>query len=103
MLNRASAAAGDLVQISRVVLEPEERAENLPADTRKVPLVMLVKGTALDAARLGEQVMVLTPTGRKVTGELVAVWPAHTHGFGDPIPELAQIGAELRALIAQDG
>ncbi len=39
-------------------------------------------------------------TGRRVTGKLSAVNPGYFHTFGDPIPELAHVGKDLRARLA---
>jgi hypothetical protein len=40
-------------------------------------------------------VTVETASGRKVSGRLEAVEPAHKHNFGDYIPELSEAGNEL--------
>ncbi len=93
------ARAGDYVQILRIVLEPGERAPQVPEDTREVPLELRVKGFIDHDARLGDEVTIATVLGRKVTGRLVAVNPAYPHGFGRPAPELLRIGQELRDLL----
>ncbi len=42
-----SAKKGDWVQIHQIVLKPEERAPQVPEDTKKVPLEFWVKGYAV--------------------------------------------------------
>lgn len=90
----------DWVEIHRVILKPEERAPNIPEETRRVPLELRVKGWLQDtSAVVGSEVTIRTATGRELKGTLRNVHPAHTHGFGEPVPELLMIGAELRALL----
>ena len=86
-------------EIHRIVLAPGERAPQVPADTKAVPLEMTVKGFLSRDAELGEEVEIITPTGRRARGVLRAVNPAYEHGFGAPIEELSPIGAELRAIL----
>jgi hypothetical protein len=87
------------VEIRRIVLEPGQRARHVPADTREVPLEMKVKGFLSHDARIGDEVEITTPAGRRVRGLLTAVNPAYGHGFGPPIAELSTIGSELRAIL----
>ena len=96
-------SAGTWVEIHSVVLPPEERAEHLPEDTRRVPLEMRVKGFLVAAAALAEEVEIITAAGRRVHGTLVQANPAYAHGFGAPIAELAVIGGEVRALLRAAG
>lgn len=95
----AAAAKDTWVEIHRVVLEPGERAPQVPADTRAVPLEMTVKGFLTDAADIGDEVEIVTPAGRRLRGVLRAINPAYTHGFGPPLEELSPIGEELRAIL----
>lgn len=83
---------GDWVQVHIVVLTPDERAANIPEDTKAVPLEMWVKGhLATPAAKIGDTVTITTRTGRTVCGQLVQVNPSYNHSFGDFVPELLQI------------
>ena len=95
--------AGTWVEIQRVVLRPDERAPNIPEDTRAVPLEMRVKGFLAAAAAVGEEAEIITPAGRCLGGILTEVNPAYAHGFGSPIPELSTIGQEVRAILRQRG
>ena len=92
-------AAGTWVEIYSVVLEPGQRAARIPDDTKEVPLEMRVKGFLALPGKEGEQVEIITPAGRRLCGTLASVNPAYAHGFGAPIPELAHIGGEVRALL----
>jgi hypothetical protein len=50
---------------------------------------------------LGDPLTVETMTGRQVTGVLSAINPGYFHTFGNPIPELARVGVDLRARLAE--
>ena len=97
------AKAGDWVQIHNVILSAEERAPQVPEDTRQVPFEVRLKGFLVDAeAEVGQEVTVATVTGREIKGTLVAVKPVYPHNFGEPVPELLGIGHELRELLAEE-
>lgn len=87
---------GDWVQIRTVVLPAGERAKQVPPETQKVPLLMFNKGFADHEAEMGEIVHITTVIGQKLEGELTTINPRYTHDYGDPVPELIQIGQELR-------
>jgi hypothetical protein len=95
--------AGTWVEIYAIVLAPDERAEHIPDDTKRVPLEMRVKGFSAGEAALGDQVEIVTVAGRRLHGTLVQANPSYDHGFGAPIPELVAIGGELRALLRAAG
>ncbi len=97
----ATCKAGDWVEVERVLLEPADRSPNLPAETADKPLMVWVKGFALADGKLGGEVSITTMTGRTVTGVLSAVNPGYYHTFGDPVPELVHVGADLRAQLAE--
>ena len=97
----ATCKAGDWVEVERVLLEPADRSPNLPAETANKPLMVWVKGFALSEGRLGDEVSITTMTGRTVTGVLSAINPGYYHTFGDPVPELVHVGADLRAQLAE--
>ena len=94
---------GTWVEIHRVVLAPDQRAPHVPEDTKRVPLEMRVKGFLVAAAFLGEEVDIVTATGRRLRGTLKEVNPAYAHGFGSPIPEISAIAAEVRELLRERG
>ena len=81
------AKKGDWVQIHNIVLTPEERSSALPEDTKSHPLEMWVKGyLQQDEAQVGDEVEVITRTGRHATGKLVNEAPYFEHNFGFLIP-----------------
>lgn len=87
---------GHFVEISWIALDTYERALNIPDSTKKVPLVARVKGFALESREIGEELEVLTLSGRIMKGKLIDPEPKHSHGFGKPQPELLRIGPDLR-------
>ena len=91
------------VEIGAVVLQKDQRAPNLPDDTKQVPLEMRVKGFLLHDAEKGGEAEISTPSGRKVRGTLTEINPDYTHMFGRPIPELSPIAAEIRAILRERG
>jgi len=96
----SDASQGEWVEIRSIVLQPSERAPQLPADTQGVPLEMRLRGFLLAAqANLGEMVRIRTRIGREVAGILNEVRPSYDHNFGQAQPELLSIGAEVRTLL----
>ena len=90
---------GDWVRIHEIILKPEERAPQVPDDTKKVPLELWVNGFILHDAEVGDRVTIETMTGRKITGVLVETNPRYTHNFGEAVPQLLTIGRELKRLL----
>jgi len=84
-----------------VILAPGQRASHIPEDTQGVPLEMRVKGFLVADATLGDQVEIVTVTGRRLGGTLAQVNPSYAHGFGAPIPELQRIASEVRAQLRE--
>jgi hypothetical protein len=93
--------AGDWVEVERVLLEPADRSKNLPPETADKPLRLWIKGFAQAAGALGDPMTIETMTGRLVEGSLSAINPGYFHTFGNPIPELARVGLDLRARLAE--
>ena len=100
MAETTRCAPGDWVEVERVLLEPCDRALNLPEDTAAQPLRMWVKGFAQASVAVGDEVTVETTTGRAVTGTLSDVNPGYFHTFGRPAPELTHVGRDLRTRLA---
>ena len=100
MTDAVRCVEGDWVEVRYVLLEPSDRAANLPADTAAQPLLVWIKGFARTAGSLGDEIEVETTTGRTVTGVLTDVNPGYTHTFGRPAPELVSVGRDLRARLA---
>jgi hypothetical protein len=96
-------AAGSWVELARVVLEPGQRAAQLPDDTAAVPLELRVCGRLLAAGRVGEEVEIETRAGRRLRGRLADPSPRYRHGFGPPVPELTAAAEQARAMLAEGG
>ncbi len=82
---------GSWVQIKKIILKPNERAENIPEATKKVPLLMWVKGYLQKDAFMHEMVEIKTITGRTEVGELIQENPSYLHTYGNYIPEIQEI------------
>lgn len=89
---------GTWVLIHRNILEPSERAPQVPDDTKKVPLEMWIKGYLQSDAELGDEVEVVTRTGRKETGTLLEGEPSYRHDYGKFIAELQVISEQVREI-----
>ena len=98
MTMNCDAKKGDWVQIAQVVLEPGQRAPQVPEDTSKVPLTLLVKGFLTKDANLGAFVTITTVIDRTMQGKLVTVNPRYDHNFGAPPPGFMSIGKKIRKL-----
>ena len=89
---------GTYVRIRRTILKPDERSDNLPKDTKKVPFKMWVKGYLLEDSDLFDIVTIRTITGRLETGRLKEASPPYKHSYGDFITEILI----LRDIIKKD-
>ncbi len=87
------------VLIHRNILSPEERAPQIPEDTKKVPLEMWIKGYLTADAELGQEVSVITRTGRRESGTLVEAQPYYKHDYGEFVPELLTISEQVREIL----
>jgi len=87
-------AKGTWVEIEQVVLQPEQRAVTLPAETKQVPYVMRVSGFLTEDAALEQETAIRTIIGRELRGILKVVNPGYSHSFGATVPELLTIGTE---------
>ena len=90
---------GDWVRIHSVILQPNERAAAVPEDTKRVPLELWTKGTLQNDASMGDEVTVVTRTGRIVSGTLLEGNPHYEHSFGDFVPELQRAGDDAFHLL----
>jgi len=91
----SDANKGDLIQIHTIVLEPENRANNLPPSTAAVPYECWIKGFLMnETANMGDRVRVKTFIGREISGVLSQVSPRYDHDFGEAQKEILSIGYE---------
>jgi len=98
------AVKGDWVRIHRIILTPGERSPLIPEDTSRVPLEMWDKGFLLnETARRGDNVDIETIIGRRIQGTLVELNPQYRHSWGDLVPEILQIGRQIRGILDESG
>ena len=96
------AKKGDWVRIHKVVLPAAERTAKIPDDTKQVDFEMWVKGTLQnETAEIGEEVTIVTATGREETGKLLEVNPYYTHSYGKFVPEIVEIDKQIVVLLNQ--
>ncbi len=88
--------AGTWVEVEQVVLRAGSRAPNVPPDTARVDFVARIRGFLVADGRLGTEATVRTLAGRQVSGRLAAVSPRNPADFGDPVPELLELGLRAR-------
>lgn len=82
---------GTYVRIRKTLLEPGERSDNLPEETKSVAYKMWVKGFLLKEADLFDIVDIKTVTGRFETGILKEVEPPYKHSYGDYVTEIMKM------------
>ncbi|MDI6707166.1 MAG: 2-amino-4-oxopentanoate thiolase subunit OrtA [Bacillota bacterium] len=92
---------GQWVEVHDIILEPGQRAPQVPEDTAKVPLEMRAKGFLLDEGEIGETVRIETLTGRIISGKLSRINPEYGHSFGKPVKELLEVGPKVRDLLEE--
>lgn len=90
---------GAWVRIHDIVLKPEDRSPNIPEDTKKVPIEMWTKGFLQEEASIGDMVEIKTITGRYMKGKLIEVNPYYDHDYGRFVPEILEIGLQLKELL----
>lgn len=94
---------GEWVRIHKIILQPSERAPQVPDDTKAVALEMWDKGFLLADSELGDEVEIETVTGRKETGTLIEVNPYYDHDYGKFVPELLAIDKQVRGIVFGGG
>lgn len=94
---------GTWIEIENIVLQQNERRISIPEETKKTPLVMWLKGYALNDCNIGEEAEIKTITGRIERGIVTRVEPMYTHSFGKYVKELAFIGAQARDILFMVG
>jgi len=97
-----NAQIGDWVEISQIVLQPNERAPGLPPDTAVLPHTLRTSGVAQEAGEIGMTISIRTLAGRLISGELVEINPSCRHDFGRCVPELLQTRLRLQAMMRGD-
>lgn len=82
---------GSYVEIEVIILNKENRAPQIPLDTKEVDLKMRVKGILKEDANIGDLVKIITDTKRIEEGILIKDKPAYLHNFGEFVEELQTV------------
>lgn len=90
---------GEWVLIEKILLTPEERAPQVPDDTKKTPLRAWIRGHLDKDAELGDNVSITTRTGRTEEGVLLEVDPQYELNYGDFVPELLKVNEQVREVL----
>lgn len=90
---------GEWVRIHKIILEPSQRAPQVPDDTKASPLEMWDKGYLMADAEIGDEVEIETVSGRVESGTLIELNPYYTHDFGTFVPELLAIDKQVREIL----
>ncbi|ERI90347.1 hypothetical protein HMPREF1982_03950 [Clostridiales bacterium oral taxon 876 str. F0540] len=90
------------VEIVQEILSSEDRASNIPEDTKETSLKLWAKGWLIEDSKIGEIAQIRTITGRVLEGVLTEVNPSYEHGFGDFIPEVSYIGLQAKSILWGD-
>lgn len=93
---------GTWVEIVQEILSPENRAHNIPDETKCKPLMLWAKGTLLQDSSIGKEAEIKTICGRTLKGVITEENPRFTHDFGDFVPELMYIGPQAKSLLWGD-
>ncbi|MCB2309736.1 2-amino-4-ketopentanoate thiolase [Clostridium tagluense] len=92
---------GTWVEVEEIVLLPEDRAINIPDETKKTPLKSWTRGKCLSDCELGDKVQIETNIGRISSGEVVDIEPGYYHTYGKYVEEISNIGKQAREIIAK--
>lgn len=89
------------VKIHTIILKPEERSKKLPNETKKHPLECWMKGYLSHDADIGDEVSIITLTGREENGTLTKANPAYLHTYGAFVPEILKIDAIVKQALRE--
>jgi len=94
---------GTWVEIEEVVLQPEDRSNAIPEETKKTPLKLWAKGFCLEECEIGEVAKIETVTKRILKGKVTEVNPRYIHDFGDFVQDIMYVGPQAREILWGDG
>jgi hypothetical protein len=92
---------GTWVEIEENELMPEDRATNIPDETKKTPLNSWTRGKCLSDSELGIEVQVETNIGRIAKGTIVEIEPGYYHTYGKYVEEISNIIKQAKEIIGQ--
>ncbi|MDD4541942.1 MAG: 2-amino-4-oxopentanoate thiolase subunit OrtA, partial [Eubacteriales bacterium] len=88
------------VVIEVEILTPEQRAPQIPEDTKETSLIALYKGYLQnETANEGDVVTIKTAIGREVEGVLTTRDTSPTHTYGKVVPELLEAHKMVRDFV----
>lgn len=90
---------GSFVEIEQIILEAENRAENIPEDTKKTSLKLWAKGWLLEDSEIECEAKIKTINGRIMEGIITEINPRYSYAFGEFIPEVTYIGTQVKKLL----
>ena len=90
---------GTWIEVEEIVLSQDERAANIPEDTKKTPLKCWIRGFSTEDCEIGKEAEIVTNIGRRVRGIVVEVEPGYYHTYGAYVPELSHIGRQGREIL----
>lgn len=93
---------GSYVEIMQQVLSVEERASNIPEETRETPLILWAKGFLEEDCEIGHLAKITTINGRVLEGTVIEANPSYSHDFGEFVPEILYIGTQAKAILWGD-
>lgn len=93
---------GTWVEILQEVLASEDRANNIPKETKETPLKLWAKGFLKNDCNLGDVAEIETIIGRTLRGTVTEVNPKFTHDFGEFIPDILYIGPQAKSVLWGD-
>jgi hypothetical protein len=93
---------GSFVEIMQVVLEPADRSNSIPEDTKTTPLRLWAKGILLKDGEIGDKASIITVTGRQLEGVITDTSMAYDHDFGQFIREILYIGPQAKSILWGD-
>lgn len=90
---------GTYIEVEEIILYSEERASNIPEETRATPLKAWIRGYSQGDTDIDEEVEIITVTGRRIKGIVKMEKPRYDHDFGEYVEELEKIGINAREML----
>ncbi|MCB2288963.1 2-amino-4-ketopentanoate thiolase [Clostridium sp. CS001] len=92
---------GTWVEVEEIVLVPEDRAKNIPDETKNTPLKCWTRGNCLSDCELTGTVQIETNVGRIASGTVVEIEPGYYHTYGKYVQEVSNIGKQAKEIMAK--
>lgn len=99
--DRRSADTWQWVEIEWTVLEPQDRSQKIPDETRRTAYRARTRGYAPGNPEIGDEVEVTTVSGRRLRGQVLSLRPGYEHSFGRPEPAWLEMQRSIRDLVKE--